>query len=428
MTSALPRHPDNERCGEQAADAGAGEILPAPEGFPAPPGPAAYQGLLGEIVTRLAPETEADPVAILSHLLVAVGAAIGRSAYFQIGDSRHHPNTFLLVVGDSARSRKGTAWDHARALICQADPALEPRIQAGLLSGEGLVAAVADHNSDDPGIGDPRLLVIEPEFSSVLKASHRELSTLSPMLRLAWDGRPLQLLTRSAPARASAAHISLIGHITAAELRAHLTTLELANGMANRFLIIACRRARLLPEGGNQDPLASTGLRPVLAGAIEHARQAGRLAFDHQARQLWHWAYTRLAEPQPGIAGAILARAEAHALRLALIYTLADGERTISPEHLRAGLALWDYAARSATWALQGATGDLLAEQIHQALQHNPAGLTRSQISDVLAHNRPAAQIHRALAALALAGRVTHRQIPTAGRPAELWTATTPGT
>ena len=116
ITSALPRHPDNERCAEHAADAGAGEILPAPEGFPAPPGAAAYQGLLGEIVTRLAPETEADPVAILSHLLVAVGAAIGRSAYFQIGDSRHHPNTFLLVVGDSARSRICCA-QHMRAYV-----------------------------------------------------------------------------------------------------------------------------------------------------------------------------------------------------------------------------------------------------------------------------------------------------------------------
>ena len=42
------------------------------------------------------------------------------------------------------------------------------------------------------------------------------------MLRCAWDGRPLQLLTRTAPARASHAHISVIGHITSV-LRASLT-------------------------------------------------------------------------------------------------------------------------------------------------------------------------------------------------------------
>ncbi|MBV9193137.1 MAG: hypothetical protein JO168_03250, partial [Solirubrobacterales bacterium] len=89
-------------------------------------------------------------------------------------------------------------------------------------------------------------------------------------------------------------------------------------------------------------------------------------------------------------------------------------------------LALWDYTARSATWALKGATGDPLAEQIHAALRHHPAGLTRSQISDILQHNRPADQIQQALGALQLAGRATHAQLPTGGRPADLWTATTP--
>jgi hypothetical protein len=189
-------------------------------------------------------------------------------------------------------------------------------------------------------------------------------------------------------------------------------------------VIIACRRTRLLPEGGSSDPLAATGLVRVLAGALQHANDAGHIRLDPGARKLWHHAYTtQLASTPPGIAGALLARAEAHVIRLALLYTLADGERLINTEHLNAALALWDYAARSATWALQGATGEPLAEQIHAALQAHPAGLTRSQISDALQHNRPADQIQRALDTLTLAGRATRAHIPTAGRPAELWTA-----
>ena len=258
----------------------------------------------------------------------------------------------------------------------------------------------------------------------MLKNASREISTLSPTLRSAWDGRPLQLLTRTAPARASSAHISVIGHITATELRHHLTQVELANGLANRFILVCCRRTRLLPEGGNPDPLHNTGLVPVLAGAIKHARTAGRLRLDPAARELWHHAYQQLAIAQPGIAGAICARAEAHTIRLALLYALSDGERHITPEHLQAALALYDYAARSATWAMQGATGNPLAEQIHAALLNAPDGLTRSQISDALQHNRPAEQIQQALSALTLAGRATRTQIPTAGRPAELWTTT----
>jgi hypothetical protein len=68
----------------------------------------------------------------------------------------------------------------------------------------------------------------------VLKQATRDINTLSPVLRSAWDGRPLAILTRTAPARASAAHISVIGHITAVELRHHANGVELANGFLNR--------------------------------------------------------------------------------------------------------------------------------------------------------------------------------------------------
>jgi hypothetical protein len=398
--------------------------LAPPAGWPAPPAPAVYHQLLGEIVRRIAPHTEADPIAILTQLLVAFGAAVGRGAFFQVEATRHHPNEFMLLVGDSSKARKGSSWDHVRRLLGAIEPAIERRVLTGLSSGEGLIWAVRDPTSQDPGISDQRLLVIEPEFASVLKASAREISTLSPTLRSAWDGRPLAILTRTAPARATSAHIALIGHITQHELRRHTSTIELANGYLNRFLLIACRRQRLLPEGGHHDPLERTGLTRQLAATIQRAQQAGQLRLDNDARQLWHDAYRQLAQPQPGIIGQITARAEAHTIRLALLYALADGQRQIGPQHLNAALALQDYATRSAGWALQGATGQPLAEQIHAALKANPAGLTRTQISDTLKHNQPAGQLDHALDALHAAGRTTVTQIATGGRPAQLWTAT----
>jgi hypothetical protein len=398
-------------------------LLP-PVGWPAPPAPAVYRDLLGEIVGRIAPHTEADPVAILTQLLVAFGAAVGRGGWFTVEATRHHPNEFMLLTGDSSKARKGSSWDHVRRLIAQIDPAIERRILTGLSSGEGLIWAVRDPTAQDLGISDQRLLVIEPEFASVLKASAREISTLSPTLRSAWDGRPLAILTRTAPARATSAHIALIGHITQHELRRHTSTIELANGYLNRILIIACRRQRLLPEGGHHDPLADTGLTGLLAATLKHAQTAGDVRLNPAARELWHDAYRQLARPVPGVLGQITARAEAHTIRLALLYTLADGQRHIGPQHLTAALALHDYAARSAAWALSGATGRPLAEQIHAALQAHPAGLTRSQISNTLKHNQPAGEIDHALHALQTAGRATVTQIATGGRPAQLWTAT----
>ena len=110
-------------------------------------------------------------------------------------------------------------------------------------NGEGLIWAVRDPQDQDPGAQDKRLLVVEPEFASVLKATSREISTLSPTLRSAWDGRPLALLTRTAPATATQAHIAIIGHITQTELARHTTTIELANGF-EELTDAAVQRAR----------------------------------------------------------------------------------------------------------------------------------------------------------------------------------------
>lgn len=406
---------------DPAVDTG---TLPVPAGWPCPPDPVVYHELVGEIVTRIAPHTEADPVAILTQLLVAFGAAAGRDAYFQVEATRHAPNEYMLLVGASARARKGSSWDHVRRLISSIDPSLERRIMTGLSSGEGVIWTVRDPTGQDPGHTDQRLLVIEPEFASALKAASREISTLSPTLRSGWDGRPLAILTRTAPARASNAHIALIGHITREELRRHTSTIEIANGFINRVLLIAVRRQRLLPEGGSPDPLAGTGLTRLLTAALKHAKTAGEVRLDPAARELWHHLYRQLAEqPSCGIVGQISARAEAHTIRLALIYALTDAHKQIGPQHLTAAVKLWDYAARSAAWAFTGATGEPLAEQIHAALTASPAGLTRSQISQTLNHNQPAGRIDTALGALQTAGRVTVTKIATGGRPARLWTA-----
>jgi hypothetical protein len=171
VLSLLDELPAEEKTAER------GTPLEPPASWPAPPAPAAYHGLLGEIVQRLAPETEADPVAILAQLLVAVGTAIGRGAYFQIEATRHHPNEYVPLAGESSKSRKGTSWDHARRLICSADPTIAERILTGLSSGEGLVWAVRDPGGQDPGVTDRRLLALEPEFVSVLICRIRHIIT-----------------------------------------------------------------------------------------------------------------------------------------------------------------------------------------------------------------------------------------------------------
>src|SRR3712207_7605150 len=65
-------------------------------------------------------------------------------------------------------------------------------------------------------------------------------STLFPYSTLfrsqAWDDGVLQTLTKNSPMKAMNAHISIIGHITKAELMRHMNETEVANGFANRYI------------------------------------------------------------------------------------------------------------------------------------------------------------------------------------------------
>jgi hypothetical protein len=143
-----------------------------------------------------------------------------------------------------------------------------------------------------------------------------------------------------------------------------------------------------------------------------------------EARDLWHAVYPTLSEGRPGLYGAITGRAEAHAMRLAMLYALLDRERWIGPEHLKAGLALWDYCDRSARFIFGDAIGDRTADEILDALQGaGDMGMTREEIRDLFRRHKSAAEIVRALAVLQDAGRARSESQPTAGRPAEKWFA-----
>jgi hypothetical protein len=208
----------------------------------------------------------------------------------------------------------------------------------------------------------------------------------------------LATLTKS-PLKATGAHISIIGHITAEELLALLSRIDAANGFANRFLWIAVRRASVLPFGG--ELLDMTPWSRRLADAVDHARGVGRLALTPGARALWAEHYLRLTTPPPGVLGAVTSRAAPHTLRLATMYALLDRRGEIVDDHLLAALALWDASARCAAFIFGDALGSPDAERILAALRLAPAGLTRSEIRErVFQRNVSSARIKAALALL----------------------------
>jgi hypothetical protein len=384
----------------------------------------------------LEPETEADPLALLTLLLVGFGSVVGRGPFYLVESTYHRANENVVLVGDTALGRKGTAWDRIQALLAQVDREwAQNRIMGGLSSGEGLIAAVGDpvyklHDVRsngrvvdqqrvvaEEGVTDKRLLAIETEFGGVLRALQRDGNRLSAVLRQAWDHGMLRTLTKT-PRTATGAHVSIVGHITAEELRALLSELDTANGLANRFLWLCVRRSRILPHGGRALELAPLAGR--LATALEHARAVGRMAMTPAARSLWEAEYERLTSPSPGAFGLATSRAAPHAIRLAMLYALLDRTASIADDHLRAALAIADAAARSAAHIWGTRLADPKAERILAALREAPVGLTRSEIRrQVFGDHLPAPRVRAALGILLTAGLIREvKDTGTGGAPA----------
>ena len=393
--------------------------------WPTPADDAVFHGLAGEFVALTEPHSEAHPMALLAQFLVAFGAACGRGAHYPVEASRHHPNEFCVLVGPSAKGRKGSSWDHVEACLAATDSAfVDGGLVAGLSSGEGLIAHVRDaadeHDKDAPD--DKRRLVLEQEFAQVLKVLAREGNTLSPVIRQAWDCKPLQTMVRHSPLRAREAHIAIIGHITRDELLRYLNATELANGFFNRFLLIAVDRSKLLPFGGTLQPAALTEVSERLGTAVRFARIAGPLTFDDHARERWIAAYPVLSRGEAGLLGAATARAEAHTVRLALLYALLDSSPTIRLAHLEAALAVWAYSHSSARWIFGDSLGDPTADDIWALAKDRADGVTRTEVRDLFSRNKKAREIDRALTALEEAGRLQRRQSSDGrGRPTEIW-------
>jgi hypothetical protein len=396
---------------------------------------AAYHGLAGDVVKTIEPHTESDPVGILLGFITSFGNVVGGNPHYQVESDHHHTNLNVVYVGASAKGRKGTADGRVKAVIKSADETwFNERMASELSSGEGLINAVRDEGQKwdakaqqfeiaDPGVADKRLMITEPEFAGALSAMERHGNTLSPVIRSAWDGKKLQTMTKGSPLKATGAHISIIAHITEDEARARLTRTEMANGFANRFLFCCMKRSKFLPHGGDLADAELANLSQRVKGAVEFARQVGRVKMTEEAARAWEAAYPELSAERSGLVGAVIARSEAQVIRLALIYALLDSRDAISPQHLEAAMAVWAYCEESALRIFGDCLGDPIADDILRALRQSGAdGVTRTDISKLFARNRSSGQIDAALALLAK-GHAKMEPKPTNGRPTEVWFA-----
>ncbi len=255
---------------------------------------AAHHGLAGEVVRAIEPHSESDPTAILAQYLAFVGSAVGRAPYYRVESDNHYSVLNVTLVGATSKARKGVSANRVLRILEAADPEwASTQVTSGLSTGEGLIKQVRDPVIDeggkviDPGVEDKRLLVLESEFGGMLSVMKRH-GSLSRVLRDAWDGKDLKSMPKKDAMRATAPHISVVGHVTAHELRKNLNGLSISNGLANRFLFLCVKRSKLLPRGGNLDDAVVEQLGARTQEAIAAARKVSRVEMtanaDHPGR------------------------------------------------------------------------------------------------------------------------------------------------
>ncbi len=177
----------------------------------------ALHGIAGFLVRTLAPYTEADPAAVLLQFLAAFGNLVGPAPHCRVGATRHGLNLFVVLVGESSKARKGTSWRQISSLFAEADPFWSAhRVTTARPTPRHHPPRAARSTSP---VTDRRLFLLSEEFASVLHVLGREAGQLSPLLRCAWDGGDLCAHDGHRSVQATAAHISLVGHVTQSRAR-----------------------------------------------------------------------------------------------------------------------------------------------------------------------------------------------------------------
>jgi len=405
--------------------------------------PAALHGLPGLFVRQLLPYTEAHEAALLADFLASFGTLVGRKPYLYQGQLQR-AKLFVCILGMSAKARKGATRRLVKMVFSRMDQEFVNArfVSANVGSGQGIVELVRDIETDKNGdricgSNEQRLLLYIAELSGLLKVSDKADSILSEIVRQAWDDDIIQLVRRQDPARSTNHHISIVGNAVGSEFFKAISSADMDNGFANRFLFILGYRQNRIPRPVQPPIEMMQSLARMTRAAIDAAHNLDRIEWSDEAGDVWDKEYVRLTADEDGPVGALTGRADTHPTRLAMMYALTDSSPVIQLEHLQAGLALWKYCDESIryVWRRWGGNSALVkgaemalsreaetrAARILAAAPQPGDFLGRTEITQLFSRNIKAADIAAIMGELCRRGLFKQDEQGTEGRTALGW-------
>lgn len=334
--------------------------------------PAALYGVLSGIARAGCENTEAVPASVAITALCRFSATIGRSAFVNIGDQIRYLVINNLVVGPTAKGRKGTSAELPdrifRAMECEYN-CMPVQTVTSLSTGEGLINLIRDPytppNSENeiPGIADKRLYVDISEFAGIGAQLQRPGQTLSVVVRDAYDGRNLDSPSKTSPVRATEPHIVIIAGVPGIELVKIYSSTEIANGFGNRFMMTHSVRHQLvsLPKR-TPDEVVSYYAKHI-QGAVKLAELVGEVMLSSEAEVYWDQLYHYIENrANPPVVENLLARQSTYARVLAALLALINCERVVERRHLDCAMYWLEYWRDTALYIFSTASQAEAAE------------------------------------------------------------------
>lgn len=297
-------------------------------------------GVIGDFLALIESTTEADLLGLVILFLNIFGAMVGPQVYLSQGDIRHRANFFTLIVGETAKGRKGTVLKVIKDFFNMVDPQFFlDSFRTGLSSAEGVIKFLADSNKN----GITTLLAIQPEASAVLKNFERSGNKLSELTREVFDGDEIANMSISNEMRVEQHYVCFIFLITKTELLKTIKEVELFNGFANRFYWALVHRSKILSNPPKVDKEKLSALACKVREAVDFGRSQTELTLTDEAEKVWDTIYRKIHQDQPDThTSGLKGRFDVLTLRLALNFALLDRCNKVESRHLAAATELID--------------------------------------------------------------------------------------
>jgi hypothetical protein len=398
---------------------------------------------------RICGATEVDPPAFVFQLLTEIGVMVGRRVYVNCGGAPHYMNLFTQIVGHSGLASKGTSR-HAEKAIIRGLQSFGDKYEwdernylSGIVSGAGLIHEVRDKKTEkkdedaeekviDAGVTDKRKLIVETEFSRMMKATAKPDDPLREVMQQLWDGDDVvSTRAKTMGEVGTQPHAGLIGHITPNLLTVRLPDEEIWSGSANRYLYVFSRSLRNIPDPPRLTPQwigekLLSALKAALDNTLRHPDPSNNpdaaditpleITFDDDAAALWRAEYPALRRRLPTKFGELTGRAAPHVRVLAALCAICEGRRRVTTRNLQAGLALWKYSEDTIRYYFHISVADMLPESMLAEIREaGEAGVSLTKLSELARRNEK--ERDKAIKMLTEAGLIEQAEIATTGRP-----------